>query len=64
MTKADFIQAVDSVVNLSAIANDTSRTPRERDLARVMEVATLLLMKRDFVSAKHILKLSIEELEK
>jgi hypothetical protein len=64
MTKADFIQAVDSVENLEAIANDTSRMPRERDLARVMQTATLLLMKRNFISAKHILKLSIKELEK
>ena len=64
MTKADYIQTLDGVDVLGGISNDVDRKPQERDLARVMQIATLLLLKKDFNSAKDILKISIEELEK
>lgn len=64
MTKADYIQTLDGVDVLGGISNDADRKPQERDLARVMQIATLLLLKKDFNSAKYILKISIEELEK
>ena len=64
MTKADYIQTLDGVGVLGGISNDVDRKPQERDLARVMQIATLLLLKKDFNSAKNILKISIEELEK
>jgi hypothetical protein len=39
------------------IAEDTSRSPRERDLARILDVAGQLLAKDDFDRAQAILKI-------
>lgn len=63
MTKAEFIQAVDASNPLKVIAGDTGRMPRERDLARIMWIATGLLEKGEYKSAKDILKISLQELE-
>lgn len=62
MTKDQFIKEVDQATDLESIANDTSRTYAERDLARAMEIATLLLIRKDFESAKAILKITLKEL--
>jgi len=63
MTKADFIDVMDDNNPLNRIANDTVRTPNERDLARVMVIATLLLEKGDLISARHILQITLNELK-
>ena len=39
------------------IAEDTSRSPRERDLARILDIAGQLLAKDDFDRAQAILKI-------
>jgi hypothetical protein len=43
--------------NLQEIADDTARTPRERDLARILDIAGQLLAKDDFDRAQAILKI-------
>ena len=50
--------------NLKEIADDTARTPKERDLARVLGVAEVLLAREMFESAQSILKIYLEEFEK
>jgi hypothetical protein len=50
--------------NLQEIADDTARTPRERDLARILDIAAQLLAKDDFDRAQAILKIYLEEFEK
>lgn len=61
MTKQEFIETMDREQSLDQIADDTSRSPAERDLARILQVATLLLLRNDFSSAKRILEIYIQE---
>ena len=63
MTKEEFVKTLNVVDVLQDIANDTGRMPKERDLARIMHIATLLLIKGECKSAKDILKISLQELE-
>ena len=46
------------------IANDTGRTPKERDLARILQIAELRLSKGDFESAQNILRIYLEGFDK
>lgn len=46
---------------LNKIADDTSRSYLERDLARILWIAAELLEKGDLESAKNILKLHLKE---
>jgi len=46
------------------ISEDTGRTPKERDLARVLGVAEVLLAREMFESAQAILRIYLEEFEK
>jgi hypothetical protein len=46
------------------IVEDTSRTPKERDLARILGMAEILLAREKFESAQNILKIYLEEFEK
>ena len=46
------------------IANDTSRTPKERDLARILGIAEVLLAREMFESAQSILRIYLEEFDK
>jgi len=48
---------------LQTIADDTLRTPAERDLARILNLATLLLEKGDINKSKDILKIYLGALE-
>ena len=50
--------------NLKEISEDTGRTPKERDLARVLGVAEILLAREMFESAQAILRIYLEEFEK
>jgi hypothetical protein len=50
--------------NLKEIADDTARTPKERDLARVLGMAEMLLAREKFATAQNILKIYLEEFEK
>jgi len=50
--------------NLKEISEDTGRTPKERDLARVLGMAEILLAREKFESAQNILKIYLEEFEK
>ena len=63
MTKAEFVKTLNVVDILQDIADDTGRMPKERDLARIMHIATLLLIKGEYQNAKSILKIAAEELE-
>ena len=63
MTKEEFVKTLNVVDVLRDIADDTGRMPKERDLARIMHIATLLLIKGEYKSAKDILKIAGEELE-
>ena len=63
MTKADFIEAIDRANPLTVIANDTGRTPRERDLARILQLATLLLQKGESEKSIDILRIYLSELK-
>ena len=63
MTKADFVKTLNVVDILEDISKDTGRMPQERDLARILHIATLLLVKREYKNAKSILKIATEELE-
>ena len=49
---------------LKEISEDTGRTPKERDLARVLGVTEVLLAREMFESAQSILKIYLEEFEK
>jgi hypothetical protein len=49
--------------DLKEISEDTGRTPKERDLARVLGVAEVLLAKEMFESAQAILRIYLEEFE-
>jgi hypothetical protein len=46
--------------NLKEIADDTARTPKERDLARVLGMAEMLLTREKFATAQNILKIYLE----
>jgi hypothetical protein len=48
---------------LKNIAEDTGRSYAERDLARILWIATELLKKGDLISAKGILKIHLENTE-
>ena len=45
------------------IANDTSRTPKERDLARILGIAEVLLAREMFESAQSILRIYLKEFD-
>ena len=45
------------------ISEDTSRTPKERDLARILGVAEILLARESFDSAQAILRIYLKEFE-
>ena len=45
------------------IAEDTSRTPKERDLARILGIAEVLLAREMFQSAQAILRIYLKEFE-
>lgn len=64
MTKESFLVEVNRVNILTKIADDTSRSYSERDLARVMDIATLCLLKKDYTGAVTVLKIGLEELDK
>jgi hypothetical protein len=49
---------------LKEISEDTGRTPKERDLARILGMAEILLAREKFESAQNILKIYLEEFEK
>ena len=49
---------------LQAIADDTSRTPKERDLARILALSTMMLTSGNFYGASNILKIYVEEINK
>jgi hypothetical protein len=49
---------------LKEISEDTGRTPKERDLARVLGVTEVLLAREMFESAQAILRIYLEEFEK
>jgi len=49
---------------LKEISEDTSRTPKERDLARILGMVEILLAREKFESAQSILKIYLEEFEK
>ena len=45
------------------ISEDTSRTPKERDLARILGIAEILLARESFDSAQAILRIYLKEFE-
>ena len=45
------------------ISEDTGRTPKERDLARILGVAEILLAREMFESAQAILRIYLKEFE-
>ena len=49
---------------LKEVSEDTGRTPKERDLARVLGMVEILLAREKFESAQNILKIYLEEFEK
>jgi hypothetical protein len=49
---------------LQAIADDTSRSPKERDLARILAVSEMMLTSGNFYGASNILKIYVEEINK
>ncbi len=61
MTKKEFIETMEREQTLDEMADDTSRTPAERDLARILQISTLLLLRKDFNSAKRILEIYVQE---
>lgn len=63
MLKEEFVRTLNVVDVLQDIADDTARMPKERDLARILHIATLLLIKGEYRNAKSILKIAGEELE-
>ena len=48
------------MTTLESITNDTSRTPHERDLARILILATSLLEKGDITRAQNILDIYLD----
>ena len=48
---------------LKEISEDTGRTPKERDLARVLGVTEVLLAREMFESAQAILRIYLKEFE-
>ena len=48
---------------LKEISEDTGRTPKERDLARILGVTEVLLAREMFESAQAILRIYLEEFE-
>ena len=48
---------------LKEISEDTGRTPKERDLARILGVAEILLAREMFESAQAILRIYLKEFE-
>jgi hypothetical protein len=50
--------------NLQEISEDTGRTPKERDLARILGMAEILLAREKFESAQAILRIYLEEFQK
>ena len=50
--------------NLKEISEDTGRTPKERDLARILGIAEVLLAREMFESAQAILRIYLKEFEK
>jgi hypothetical protein len=61
MTKQEFTELFDRERTLGEIADDTSLPYKERDLARILQLSTLLLVRKDFNSAKRILEIYVEE---
>ena len=49
---------------LKEISEDTGRTPKERDLARILGMVEILLAREKFESAQNILKIYLEEFDK
>lgn len=49
--------------NCKEIAEDTSRTPKERDLARILGITEILLAREKFESAQAILKIYLKEFD-
>ena len=49
---------------LKEVSEDTGRTPKERDLARVLGMVEILLAREKFESAQNILKIYLEEFGK
>ena len=49
---------------LQAIADDTSRSPKERDLARILVLSEMMLTSGNFYGASNILKIYVEEIIK
>lgn len=43
--------------NLQEIADDTARTPKERDLARILDAAGQMLAKEKFEEAQSLLEI-------
>jgi hypothetical protein len=50
--------------NLKEIGEDTGRTPKERDLARILGIAEILLAREKFDLAQSIMRIYLEEFEK
>ena len=49
--------------NLQEISEDTGRTPKERDLARILGMAEILLAREMFESAQSILRIYLKEFD-
>jgi hypothetical protein len=49
---------------LLAIADDTNRTPKERDLARILALSTMMLTSGNYEGASNILNIYVEEKNK
>ncbi len=49
---------------LLAIADDTSRTPKERDLARILALSAMMLTSGNYEGASNILNIYVEEKNK
>ena len=67
MKDSSYIKGMIEKTNLQdcqEIANDTGRTPKERDLARILQIAELRLSKGDFESAQSILRIYLEGFDK
>jgi len=61
MTKKEFSELFAQEKTLNEIAGNTSIPYEERDLARILQLSTLLLVRKDFDSAKRILEIYVEE---
>ena len=49
--------------NCKEIAEDTGRTPKERDLARILGITEILLAREKFESAQAILRIYLKEFD-